>query len=320
MRLIIAGFLAALGLPAAALAQPESAGDASAATSPSPLDPGIRKMIETAIAKGDGATVTSVIATARQAAPEGKAEIDALEQGWRDQLAARSAEDKEARLAALREATVLQNWKGEIELGASRATGTTENFGLIGALNLKREGVDWTNQLTARAEVQSTNSQTSTERIIAAWQPNYRFGARTYAYGLSQYEHDPFAGYDNRYTLGGGLGFRAFDSARLKLLLEGGPALRRVDEFDGGSVHSRIAARGSLSLDWRITPTLSLTQKTALYVEGEDGNIVSNTALDTRLIGNLKARFSYDVQYERNPALGASGLNTQSRATFVYGF
>lgn len=320
MRLIIAGFLAALGLPAAALAQPESAGDASAATSPSPLDPGIRKMIETAIAKGDGATVTSVIATARQAAPEGKAEIDALEQGWRDQLAARSAEDKEARLAALREATVLQNWKGEIELGASRATGTTENFGLIGALNLKREGVDWTNQLTARAEVQSTNSQTSTERIIAAWQPNYRFGARTYAYGLSQYEHDPFAGYDNRYTLGGGLGFRAFDSTRLKLLLEGGPALRRVDEFDGGGVHSRIAARGSLSLDWRITPTLSLTQKTALYVEGEDGNIVSNTALDTRLIGNLKARFSYDVQYERNPALGASGLNTQSRATFVYGF
>lgn len=325
MRIVIGGLTAALGLlPTAISAQPESAGDAPAPHAPdasaSPLDAGIRRMIETAILKGDQATVAGVIATARQAAPDAKTEIDALEQAWRARLAQQSAQATEARLTALREATLLQNWKGEIELGASRATGTTENFGLIGSLNLKREGVNWTNQLTARAEVQSTNSQTATERIIAAWQPNYRFGARTYAYGLTQYEHDPFAGYDNRYTLGGGLGFRAFDSARVKLLLEGGPALRRVDEIDGGGVHSRVAGRGSLSLDWRITPTLSFTQKTALYVEGEDGNIVSNTALDTRLIGNLKARFSYDVQYERNPPLGASGLNTQSRATFVYGF
>jgi putative salt-induced outer membrane protein len=298
---------------------PSAAGDAASTASTAALDPGIRKMIETAIATGDPATVASVLAVARQAAPEAKDGIDEQEKAWRTQLAAKTAKAHEEQLARLRTASPLENWKGEVEVGASRSTGSTTSFGLLGALDLKREGVDWTHKLSARADVQSTNGQTTTERIFAAWQPNYRFQEKTYAYGLAQFEHDPFAGYDSRYTLGGGLGYQALDGARLKLSLEGGPAVRRIDEVHGG-IHSRIAGRGSLNLNWRVTPTLSLTQNTAVYLEGADGNVVANTALDTKLIGNLKARFSYNVQYERNPPVGSSELNTQSRATFVYSF
>ena len=296
-----------------------AAGDAAPVPSTATLDPGIRKMIDTAIAKGDTATITSVLAVARLAAPDALEEIDRQEKLWRTSLAARTARAREERLAKLRAASLLQNWKGEVEAGASRSTGSTTNFGLLGSLDLKRAGIEWTHQLSARAEVQSTNGETTAERVFAAWQPNYRFQERAYAYGLAQYEQDPFAGYDSRFTLGGGLGYSALDSERLKLRFEGGPALRRVDEVHGAP-HSRVVGRGSMNLDWRITPTLSFTQKTAIYVEGADGNVVANTALDTKLIGNLKARFSYNLQYERNPPLGTPELNTQSRATFVYGF
>lgn len=301
------------------LASAQTAGDAPAAADVATLDPGIRKMIETAVAKGNEATVTSVLAVARQAAPDATAEIDALEQAWRTGLTERKARAQEEHLAQLRAAGLFDNWRGEVEFGASRSTGSTTNFGLLGALDLKREGIDWTHQLSARAEVQRTNGQTTTERTFAAWQPNYRFQTKTYAYGLAQYEHDPFAGYDDRYTLGGGLGYRALSSDRVKLEFEGGPTLRRVQEVDG-DVQSRLAGRGSMNFNWRVTPTLSFSQKTAVYLEGEDGNLIANTALDTKLIGNLKARFSYNVQYERNPPIGTAGLNTQSRATFVYGF
>ena len=309
---IIPGFAAA-----------QSAGDAAplatAVVDADGLDPGIRKMIDTAIAQGNEATVASVLAVARQAAPEARREIDQLEAQWRTRLGERKALAEERHLAELRAASLLENWKGEVEFGASRSTGSTNNFGLLGALDLKREGIDWTHQLSARAEVQSTNDVTTAERIFAAWQPNYRFQDKTYAYGLAQYEHDPFAGYDSRYTLGGGLGYRALSSERVKLEFEGGPTLRRIEEIDGG-VQSRLAGRGSMNFAWRVTPTLSLSQKTSVYLEGADGNLVANTALDTKLIGNLKARFSYNVQYERNPPIGTEGLNTQSRATFVYAF
>lgn len=330
--MISAGWLAvALAAMPAHAAAPEApvpedseplggAGDAAAAPAAAALDPGIRKMIETAIAQGDEATVASVLKVARQAAPDATEEIDRHEQAWRADLAARTAQAEEEKLARLRAASAFDNWKGEVEAGASRSTGSTTSFGLLGSLDLKRQGIDWTHQLSARAEVQSTNGDTTAERLFAAWQPNYRFhGEKTYAYGLIQYEHDPFAGYDHRYTAGGGLGWRALDSERIKLELEGGPTLRRVDEVDGGT-RQRIAGRGSLNLNWRIAPTLSFSQKTAIYFEGADGNIVASSALDTKLIGNLKARFSYNVQYERNPPIGTPELNTQSRATFVYSF
>jgi putative salt-induced outer membrane protein len=324
IRWLTGALCAVLPSLALAAAQPgatasSAAGDAGAVPSTAELDPGIRKMLETAIGQGDEATVLSVIKVARQAAPEAKQQIDEQEQSWRRQLAAKTAKAEADKLAAVRAASPLENWKGEVEFGASRSTGNSTGFGFLGSLDLKREGVEWTHALSARAEIQSTDGTTTAERIITAWQPSYRFQERTYAYGLVQYEHDRFAGYTGRYTLGGGLGYRPLDSGRLKLALEGGPALRHVNEVDG-SERDRVAGRGSLDLAWRITPTLSFTQKTAVYVEGRDGNVVANTGLDTKLIGNLKARFSYNVQYERNPPIGSSELNTQSRATFVYGF
>jgi putative salt-induced outer membrane protein len=297
----------------------DGAGDASSVASTAELDPGVRMMIETAIAKGDEATVKAVLAVARQAAPANTREIDVLEQTWRARMAAQAALAQQDRLVQLHEATPFEYWKGEVELGVSRSTGTTSQFGLLGSLDLKRTGIAWSHELSARAEVQSTNGQTTTERLLAAWQPHYHFAPKAYAYGLLQYEHDPLAGYDNRYALGAGLGVSALEGKRAKLELEGGPALRHVDDVDG-TFHTRIAGRASLNLDWRVTPTLSFTQKTSVYLEGGDGNVLANTALDTKLIGNLKARLSYNLQYERNQPIGTAALNTQSRVTFVYGF
>lgn len=283
------------------------------------LESGIRKMIETAIATGDDATIAAVFKVARQVAPDAGEEIGRYERTWKDRMAIHAEQTRQAELVRLREAGLLENWSGEIEAGASRSTGSTSSLGVLGSLEIKREGLDWSHKLSARAETQRANGETTADRAFTAWQPSYRFTEEVYAYGLIQYEHDPFAGYRSRYTLGGGLGYRVLDDKRLKIELEGGPALRRVGYVDGPA-RSQVAGRASLDLSWKITPTLSFTQKAALFIEGGEGNMVANTALDTKLIGNLKARFSYNVQYERNPPVGMSSFNTQSRATFVYGF
>src|SRR5690606_24769786 len=133
-------------------------------------------------------------------------------------------------------------------------TGNASNLGALGSLELTRIGIDWTHKLIARADIQSTDGETTAERILASWQPNYRMNKRTYAFGLAQYEHDPFAGYDGRYTLGGGIGYRALTGRTLQLDLEGGPALRYTDE--GGDLagirdrNSEIVGRGSLKVMW----------------------------------------------------------------------
>lgn len=286
---------------------------------PLPLPLEIKQMIDTAIAGGDENTAKQVIAVARKVAPRGDKEIDAIERAWKDRLARKAAAVEEARLARLRNAGPFEIWSGNAEIGGFRSTGTTSSLGAFASLNLQRATINWTHKLTASADLQETNGQTSAERLLALWQPNYRFNKTSYAFGLAQFERDPFAGYDSRITLGAGFGYRPLNTRNLKLELEGGPAVRYTNPIDDMQ-RTHIVGRGSLNLQWQVTPTLKLSQQTALYLESDATNAVSTTALDTKLIGNLKARLSYNVRYEDNTPLGTDAINTQSRVTFLYDF
>lgn len=286
---------------------------------PPPLAPDVRAMIETAIAGGDEGAAKQVIAVARKVSPRGDKEIDAIEKAWKDRLAAKAAADEEKRLARLRNAGPFEIWSGNVEVGGFRSTGTSSSTGIFASIGLERATIDWTHKLAASADVQRTNGSNSAERFLASWQPNYRFSKKAYAFGLAQYERDPFAGYDARVTVGAGMGYRPLNTPGLKLEIEGGPAFRHTNPIDDMQ-RTHLVGRGSLNLQWQVTPTLKLSQQTAVFLEADASSAVATTSLDTKLIGNLKARLSYNVQYEGNTPLGTDALNTQSRVTFLYGF
>ena len=105
----------------------------------------------------------------------------------------------------------------------------------------------------------------------------------------------------------------------LDLDLQGGPTFRLADPGDEDAT-SPLVGRAALRLKWTITPKLQLAQDSALYLESGASNATVLTALDTKLIGAFKARFSYQARYESDPAAGAKGVNTQSRTMFVYSF
>ena len=276
-------------------------------------------MIDAALEKGDDKVIEGVFQLARQTNPDAVAEIAALEADYRAKAAAERERKEQERIARLAGAGLFANWKGQVELGASRSTGNSDNLGLYGALNLNREGLQWRHKLDARADIQETNGATTTERVLAAWQPNYKVDERLYAFGLAQYEHDRFLGYSSRYTLGGGAGYGVIAGERVKLDVEGGPAFRYTDAVGAGG-GSTVAGRASLALKWQITPSLQFGQTGALYLEQGDSSASASTTLDTKLIGALKARFSYNIQYERDAPPGVKAVDTLSRATLVYSF
>jgi putative salt-induced outer membrane protein len=292
-------------------------------TIPSPeavaLPPPARRLLEAAIKEGKPETIKSVAAIARQLYPNGIAQVDAL-------VAQHDAEVAEARANAAREkaealanAALLDNWKGQIEGGASRSTGNTSSLGVYGALNLTKEGLRWRHQLTARADFQRTGDVTTAERFALAWQPNYKFDDRLYAFGLGQYEHDRLLGYSSRYTAGAGIGYAVVSTTRLKVDFEGGPALRYTSYIDEPE-KTTVAGRGSVNVKWKLSPTLDFAQNAAIYLEQGNNNAVATTSLDTKLIGALKARFSYNLTYERNAPAERERLDTLTRATLVYSF
>ncbi len=286
---------------------------------PAKLPEAVRTLIEAATSSGDATAVAAILRYARQTNPETIAQIDALDAEFTARQAAKTAAAARARADALANAALLENWKGEIEAGGSRFTGNNAGFGLYGAVSFVREGLRWRNTLSGRIDYQRTNGETVTERGNALWRPNYKLTDRLYTYGLAQYERDRLLGYTDRYTGGGGIGYRLVAGPALNVEFEGGPALRRTDFVETGAT-TRLAGRASLGVRWAITPTLNFVQDGALFVEEGNNNATATTALDTKLIGALKARLSYNVTYERNTLATSDTLDTITRATIAYSF
>lgn len=293
------------------------------------LPEGARAMIDAAIASGDEKKVATVIGLARSTWPEERSMIDALNDQWKITLAARRAAEAEAEQTALINAGMFERWSGEGELGAFQSSGNTESVGVVAALRLDREGIDWTHSIRLRADYQRQNGSTSREQFAASYEPRWQFDENIFAYGLAQYERDRIQGFSSRYSVSGGLGYRVIDNPELKLSLKAGPAYRVTDFTDGTSA-DRIAGLVGLDFDWQVLDRLKLTQdvealaetgaEATLIFDGANTTINLVTGLDFRVSNRLRSRLSYKVEYDSNPPAGSEGTDTLTRATLIYGF
>ena len=300
------------------LAAPALADESQQPRAIAPADT-IAAMLDAAYRSGDDTTIRSVIGVAKATFPEQSVEIDRLAAGDAAVLAQTRKDAQMRQQQRIAEATFFEIWKGELEVGASQSNGTSDVGGVYASAKLTRDGLAWRQKFAARIDYQRTNGLTTTERALAAYQPNYKISDDSYAFGLVQYERDRSLGYLNRETLGAGIGLTAFKSPRGKVDFEGGPAIRVTDFIDQPN-RTTVAARGSLAARYTLSPSLNFSEDASLFVEAGDTTASSTSAIDTRLIGRLKAKLSYNIQYEQDAAAGQKSLDTVGRATLVYAF
>jgi putative salt-induced outer membrane protein len=290
------------------------------------LPASIRAMIDAAAERDDPAVFAAVVSVARQAAPDHVAEIEAL-------AAAHTAAEVETAEAPppaeppAEAAIIIAEappppvvvWKGSIELGGSQVSGSTDVVGVYGSMDVSRRSDLWTHRVNGRADYQQTQGNPTTDRMSLAYQPQLALRERIYAYGLSQYDHDRPLGVDTRYTLGAGLGVTAADGAAVRIALDVGPALRRTN-YTVLPNEETIAGRASLNIRWLASERLTVAQTLESFAERGRLNTQSVTSLDTRLFGPLRARLSYNLQYERDEPRQRTNFQTTSRASLLYSF
>ena len=269
------------------------------------------------MASNDPAAVEAVMKAAVRVAPGSEAEIKAMKAHWDDRRSAAARSEALAQEAKLLSASPLQMWKTEVELGGNRTAGSTDTSGLYGSLKMTRPGVFWTQDLSARMDYQRDNGATTVEHIIAAYEPRYHIRPDLYGYSLFQYEHDQTIGLDGRYTAGLGMGLKLVGGPGFTVDLDTGPSFRHAD-YAGSGQRDRFAARGALNANWKIGPGLTLKEEDSLFLEAGNSTASSTTSLETQLFGPMKARLSYNVEYESDAPGRPRKLDTISRATFVY--
>ena len=285
---------------------------AGAALAETPLPEPVRQMVDRAAASGDEAKTAAVVAVAKETNPDSAAEIDAI-------VAKHADARKAAREAEIRDAGLLQNWKGSGELGGSFATGNSDAVTVAVGLRLAREGIAWRHSIQALADVERSEGVNTQERYLFGYQADWKFSERGYLWGRFGWERNQVAGLKSRFTEALGLGYVLVDEPGMRFAMEGGPALSQT-KLITGEYENRFGGRLGGNFRWDWTPATRFTQDAFVIFDNYNGSFQSNTALTTKLLGALSARMSFSLQHETNPPEGREKTDTITRATLVYDF
>lgn len=270
------------------------------------------KMLKAALASGNAGEVNTVVKYLRGAEPGHSGEIARIANDWHNAR-------REAELRRLRDSGFWELAKGKVEVGGFKTTGNTSNTGVHGIIDLRREGLSWRHKWLLNAEYQESAGNTTRERYVASYEPNFKIDDRLFLFGNAMYENDRFAGYQARYSAATGAGYTALRDGGKTLNVSLGPAFRHVD-FTAGTTESNLAARGSVEFDWRLSPTISLDQDAYFYLQAANSTVTSTTAVRARLFGPIQGQLSYLINYESLPPIGRRNTDTTSRASLVYSF
>lgn len=276
------------------------------------LSPELQKLLDAAIASGNAQDIATVSRYLKQVAPQSAPQIDLA-------VSKQRAEVAEAQQEKLREAGPFDLWKGEGQLGGFVSSGNSDTEGVSLGLNLTREGLHWRHGLRAQLDYQRSDGVTSRNQLTAAYEPNYKFAGNLFAYGLTQFDRDRFQGFDARFSLSGGLGYRAVGSQTMTLDLKAGPAWRYTD-YIGQPDEYQLSALAGARYKWQMSKGLVFAQTVDSVMASGDKTVVALSSLDSKLNGKLSARLSYQLNYESDPPVGLRATDTLSRVTLVYGF
>ena len=147
------------------------------------------------------------------------------------------------------------------------------------------------------------NDEKSAERYGTDLRLDNFFSFGTYAYLLGSWLQDKFAGYDNRYSFGPGIGQKLVDGPRHYLKAEIGCNWTRED-YSSAETESFLEGRASGRYEYLVSEISKFSQKLEYLHDFDDPSnykIESVTALTTALTKVLAIKIAYDVRYQNRP-------------------
>lgn len=227
-------------------------------------------------------------------------------------------------LALAQDAPPARPWQNTAEFGFILTTGNseTQNFKFsnkflyklgwgefqVDALALRAEQTTRTVSNDEGTLVVSEVDETTAEAYGLGGKVRVNITDRLFWYGSLAWARNRFAGLDNRYVAGAGVGYKFFETERSKLNGEVGAEYVDEDFIEGTSPGDAnfAAARAYLGYAYKISDTATFTQDLELNQnldESDDLRLRSETAVTATLTRSLALKASYTVHYDKEPVV-----------------
>lgn len=240
-------------------------------------------------------------------------EISEVKESYEDEL-------KEVRLA---KAKLEDPWSGSIGLGLAGQSGNTENFGVQGRGEAKRDtGFDRI-LLYVEGNLEEQNEQTTVNEVFAGATLEHDLNDRWFVFGSADFEKDEFENLDLRGVAQTGAGYFFIREPKLTFKGLAGLGYQHESFTDGTTVEEGVVSLGYDFLyeynDWweighKVTYFPSLNSPSSDY------RLVSNAFTEVPLMKDeaWKVRLSVRNQYDNVPRPGIKKLDTSYLVNLVY--
>jgi putative salt-induced outer membrane protein len=212
----------------------------------------------------------------------------------------------------------LAQWTGRGELGASFASGNSENESANAALEMSYARDAWTHTLGFAGNYGSQDNTATAQRWEVRGQSGYKFTERAYWFGAARYEDDRFSAYDYQGTLATGLGYKIIDTEATKFWVQGGPGYRFAKEQETGDTEDGLIFRGDIRFEQQLTSNTKVVDR-FLIESGSDNTYIQNDlGLEVMMSGALGLRVGYQVRYNTEVPPGIEKTDTLTTIGLLY--
>lgn len=211
-------------------------------------------------------------------------------------------------------------WKGQVDAGASAATGNTETITLNAEMGLTYEDRLYRHSYNLLALYGEDGGSKSAERILATIKNELKLGAKNTLFTRFEGEHDEFSSINQRFSGILGYGRLIFESAAGSSLNFDIGAGMRWTRVRGVETQWDPVGRSSVTYVGVIREGVKFTQ--AISVEGGQEAIqtVSDTGLRFALIDRLYVKLGVNVKHTTDTAPGTDSIDTLSKVSVGWSF
>jgi putative salt-induced outer membrane protein len=212
----------------------------------------------------------------------------------------------------------LADWTGKGDVGASFATGNSENQAASANLELKNKQDKWQHTLGFAGNYGSDGDGTTAQRWELRGQTQYDLTERAYGFGAARYEDDRFSQYDYQASLAGGLGYKIIDTERTKFWVQGGPGYRYAEIRDTGESEDGIIFRGDIGFEHQLTDTTKFVDRFLVETGSDNTYMQNDLGLEVTITGALGLRVGYQVRHNTDVQPGIENTDTLPTVGLLY--
>ncbi len=216
-------------------------------------------------------------------------------------------------------------WKGSVELGVNGASGNNDRFNIRGGVGAERDSDKYFDKLSMTYTYAKDESSTTQNRFEANLRHDWKLpdGSPWRVFVVGSYEYDDFQDWNQRISIGPGVGYQAIKNDRTDLLLRagvvatkeiGGSENKWIPELDlGFDLEHKLTERQKLTVNYDFYP--SLDKLTDYRMVGKVG-----WQIDVDPETNMFLKLGLEDRYDSTPGPDTKKNDLYYFATLGWGF